>query len=283
MENKITTKLNWLNKEVFILLTGLFIVAQTLGLIVAQNLILLDIKSAPLTGDLNNPLEAVYLIIMILVMTGVILIILKYKKAKSLWLFEALAIFSTSIIVFGSFFPQDDLLVFLITIVILAFRYTHKENKMYKNFVSILAISGAGALLGISLGVIPVLIFIILLSIYDFIAVFKTKHMVTLAKGVTKKNLSFTYTLPTKEHTFELGTGDMVIPLTFAVSVLSTQTIMGIEKFITPILILLASLIGLILTLHYCSLKKGRVLPALPLQTALMIIVFGMTNLIGFW
>jgi presenilin-like A22 family membrane protease len=148
-------KLGWLNKEVFILLTGLFVIAQTLGIIVAKNLITLGIKSTPMTGDLNNPLEAVYLIFMILFMTVFILILLKYRKNNSLWIFEAIAIFSTSIIIFGSFFPQNDTLVLLITLTILAYRYTHKKSLMYKNFVSILAISGAGAILGISLGVIP--------------------------------------------------------------------------------------------------------------------------------
>ena len=274
----VNKKLSWLNKDVFILLTGLFLIAQTLGLIVAQKLILLDIKSAPITGDLNNPLEAIYLIVMILIMTTFILILLKYKKNKSLWIFEALAIFSTSIIVFGSFFPKDDSLVFLITIVILAFRYTHKENKLFKNFVSILAISGAGAILGISLGLIPVLIFIILLSIYDFIAVFKTKHMVTMGKSIIKQNLAFTLSIPTKKHNFELGNGDLVIPLIVATSVFANGFFMN--NFLVAILCLIASYIGIMFSIYTVSVKKIP-LPALPPQTALMVLVIIISFLLG--
>ena len=125
---------------------------------------------------------------------------------------------------------------------------------------------------------------LVLLSVYDYVAVFKTKHMVTLAKSVTKKNLSFTYALPTKEHQFELGTGDLVMPLVFATSVLaSTKPLYPFPQYLVPpTLILLASLTGLILTISYLSKRIGKALPALPPQTALMIAAFFLSKLIGF-
>lgn len=257
----------------------LFAISQSLGLIIANNLINLGIKSAPITGDLNNPLEAVYLIFMILLMTGFLLILIKYKKQrKLLWVVEGLAIFATITIVFSSFFPENDFLVLLIALVIIVYRYTHKQSVMFRNFVSIIAIAGAGALIGISLGVLVVLLFISLLSIYDFIAVFKTKHMVELGKNVTKQNLAFTVSMPTKEHGFELGNGDLVIPLILASSIIANGFFYN--NFLVAILCLIGSLIGLIISIYIVSVKKIP-LPALPPQTVLMIIIVGISFLIG--
>ena len=109
--------------------------------------------------------------------------------------------------------------------------------------------------------------------------------MVTLAKGVTKKNLAFTFALPTKEHTFELGTGDMVIPLTFAVSVLNaTKVSLPLElRLIPALIILLASLTGLIWTINFSAKKIGRALPALPPQTVLMVLAYALVYATGYF
>jgi presenilin-like A22 family membrane protease len=141
-----------------------------------------------------------------------------------------------------------------------------------------LAAAGAGPLIGYNFGIIPVALFLVILAGYDIIAVFYTKHMVTLAKGITKKNLAFTFALPTKEHDFELGTGDMVIPLVFAVSVLveTTQHFSFPFALISPVIILWGSLTGLLLTIQYSSTHVGKALPALPLQTAIMFLMLGL-------
>jgi hypothetical protein len=109
--------------------------------------------------------------------------------------------------------------------------------------------------------------------------------MVSMAKAITNKNLAFTYALPTKEHKFELGTGDLVIPLIFAVSVLG-ETMKNVQAngfvlFLPSILVLIASLAGLLITINYVSKKAGTALPALPLQTALMVVVFGILKIFG--
>ncbi len=271
--------MNWLDKKVFLLLGIVFVIGEGLGLLVANNLIALGIKSEPLTGNMNNPLEAIYLIVIILLMTSLILVLLKYKKQrKFLWLFEFLAVFATGTIVLGSFLPYDDLLVLAIMIIILAVRYTHRENIFIRDFVGIIAIAGAGAVIGISFGLIPVILFVILLSIYDFIAVFKTKHMVELGKKVTKQNLAFTIAMPTKKHTFELGNGDLVIPLIVASSVFANGFF--VNNFLVAILCLIGSFIGLVLSIYIVSTKKIA-LPALPPQTAIMVIIIGLAFLIG--
>jgi presenilin-like A22 family membrane protease len=267
-----------LNLRVFGLLTIIFLIAELLGIFVAQRLIELGIKGSTITGDPNNPLEAIYLITMILFVTGIIIFLIKHKKQKKfLWLFEILAVFATTTIVFGVII-QDDFIVLLIALMLIILRLKNKKNVWLRDLVSIIAVAGAGAIIGVSIGIFPVLLFITLLSIYDFIAVFKTKHMLELGKSVTKQNMAFTIAMPTKEHKFELGNGDLVIPLVVVASVLASPFFTN--NFLVALLCLVGSYIGLIFSIYIVA-KKKIALPALPPQTIIMLIIIGIAFLLG--
>ena len=268
--------------QVFSQLIILFIITQFLGLFVGYQIILTGQQQGIITSDPNDVVNAVGLIVYILVFTAILLIIMKYYKGFGLFKgLEALVIFGTGLTVFSIF--VDYRIAIVLTIILILSRIAFKENIMLRNVSSIIASVGAGALIGTALGLIPVVTFVVLLSIYDYIAVFKTKHMVTLAKGITKKNLSFTFAMPTKQHTFELGTGDIVIPLTFAVSVLGITSLKFAFpiNFISPILILLGSLIALLFTIDYSSKNIGKALPALPPQAVTMIVMLGISFALG--
>jgi len=51
-----------------------------------------------------------------------------------------------------------------------------------QNIAAMISGAGVGALLGASFGIVPSLLFLIILCVYDFVSVFITKHMITLAK-----------------------------------------------------------------------------------------------------
>jgi presenilin-like A22 family membrane protease len=179
---------------------------------------------------------------------------------------------------FALFFHPEEFSAALepLAILFIILRNAVPEHLLLRNATTVILAAGIGAILGSGIGVIPVLAFLAAMSIYDYIAVFKTGHMVTLAKAVTKQNLSFTFAMPTPEHQFELGTGDIVLPLAFAVSVLHQYAArMAYPNYwIAPLAILAAAFIGLHFTLHYASKRVGKALPALPLQSVLMIIAY---------
>ncbi|MAG18152.1 MAG: hypothetical protein CL944_01625 [Candidatus Diapherotrites archaeon] len=283
--NKRNLILILMNKQLIIQLIIIFVLTQGIGLYAGNFMIEQDIHTTLVTDNPDDVENSIGLMVWILGFTAILLILIKFAPEWLLTILlkgiESMAIFGTTLIVLLPTGIVDEIIL-LIAIVFVVLRIIFKEHLLLRNASSIVAAAGAGALIGASLGVIPILVFIVLLGVYDYIAVFKTKHMVTLAKGVTKKNLAFTYALPTKEHKFELGTGDMVIPLAFAISVLATQTTSGLVKFIPSVAILIASLAGLIITLDYASKNKGKPLPALPLQTVLMVLVFGITKILGF-
>jgi len=104
-----------------------------------------------------------------------------------------------------------------------------------------------------------------------------------LAEKTVKMNLAFTFMIPTKDHVFQLGTGDMVIPLVFAASLMNAkaQALAFPFYLVSPLGVLLASLIGLILTLEYAD-RKRIALPALPPQTVLMVLAWVALGAAGF-
>ncbi|MFH1696482.1 MAG: presenilin family intramembrane aspartyl protease, partial [Candidatus Diapherotrites archaeon] len=273
--------------ELFAQLIILFLITQAIGLWTANTLIRENVHAEIIPGKGPEDVESsVGLFGYIIGFTIILLIAIKFLTGRLLyWLMKVLesaAILGTSFLVFASF--VDHVFVGLVSIALVALRNIYSKNLWLRNVTSVLSAAGAGALIGVSLGVFPVLVFISMLAIYDLVAVFKTKHMVTIAKAVTKKNLSFTFAMPTKEHTFELGTGDMVIPLTFAVSVMAAgkQALVFPLFLVAPMLILAASLAGLLWTIDYCAKKPGRALPALPPQTVLMILAWLLAGALGF-
>lgn len=97
---------------------------------------------------------------------------------------------------------------------------------------------GVLTILGISLSILPLCILLVLLAIYDAIAVYKTKHMITMASSVMEMKLPVLLVIPkTREYSFRkqeslnkqlkekkkrdalfIGLGDIIIPGTLAVS-----------------------------------------------------------------
>ena len=264
-------KEDWVSLEAFKKLAIIFVITQTLGLIVATLLLAQGAQQPIFTENINDVANSIYLIFMILAMTAVILIVLRFRRKRNiLWYIEALAVFTTTIVVASAFFPTNDYIALAIAILLVAWRYTHRNNLWLRNVVGIIAIVGAGALIGISLGLLPVFVFIIALSIYDLIAVFGTKHMVVIGRAVVKQNFAFTIALPTKHHTFELGNGDLVIPLMTASSVMANGLFNS--NYFVASLLLSASFIGLMISIYLVA-KKQFAMPALPPQTVLMVCV----------
>lgn len=269
-----------MDKKTLIIFTIIFFIVQVIGTIVSMGFSGLGLEATLINEDPNDVINAIALIIYILVMTGVILILIKYKKSKNIfWIFEILAVWTTTALVIGLLI--GDYAMIIATILILA-RLKWKKNIWIKNIAALMAVVGAGALIGISLGIIPIIVFVILLSIYDLIAVFGTKHMITMAKTITKENMAFTFTFPTKKREINLGTGDLVIPLAVIAATINSTQITGIQNtFLAGIIVAISAYIGLVMTIWWVSKKEGRALPALPPQTALMVITIIILILIG--
>ena len=104
--------------------------------------------------------------------------------------------------------------------------------------VGVIVASGAIAIFGISLGILPTLILLIVMAIYDAISVYRTKHMIDLADTVMDLKLPILLVAP-KESSYSfrkqtglkkqlrhrkergamfMGLGDVIIPSVLAMS-----------------------------------------------------------------
>jgi presenilin-like A22 family membrane protease len=244
----------------------------------------------------NNPEISFFLFAYIIGVTLVMLLIIKVKKSLIRGL-EAFVIFVSSLVTFSFLIPLSvqfvwidftsllfsplgsigSLLSGILTLdIIFALILTVwkflRPTILSQDIAAIFSGSGVGALLGLSLGIVPCIIFMMILSVYDFVSVFITKHMVSMAKAITERPTAFTIATPhefkeakyipikkskKKVHVFQLGLGDIIIPLMFSVSILNKFTIFHSLITIT------GSLIALII-LTVIITRKPMALPALP-------------------
>ena len=238
---------------------------------------------APMPGA-NNPLNALFFIGYIIFGAVMIVFVARHYKGMMLFrLLEIAVIFSASTIVFfaiGLSFLQLDFLYSIVfgtaaAFLLAAAKFFWNEAK---NTAAIISSAGVGAIFGFSLGFAPAMIFIILLSIYDYIAVFKTKHMIEMARELSSRQLSFAVTakdIPArkpKEKTevyveramkegerLDLGTGDLSVPAMISVSAYS----LGPNGLIYALAVAAGSTLSIYLLLRFVS-KQKVFLPALP-------------------
>ncbi len=149
-------------------------------------------SSQIVSGPSNALLLLAYIIFLAVVM---ILIFRFYHGAKLFRVIEGVVIFIASFYVFLviiAYFTQSSN-VATIGAAIMAILLVAAKNKWVKlkNVAAIIASIGVGAVLGFGFSFFAAIIFMGLLAIYDFVAVFITKHMITLANVVTDNNLAF--------------------------------------------------------------------------------------------
>ena len=255
-------------------IVAMFLIAQLIGLFVGIQLTgdkeYQDLNVTPnqQPGDVGNSL---LFLGYVLVVAAVVVLIIKYMKWAAILfkLLELVTIFITSSLVFFVFLsylqvPHMYTITIALSILLVGLKFIYPK---IKNVTAIISSSAVGALFGFSFDIVPTLIFIVLISLYDFISVFITKHMVYMAKEMSRMDLSFSiasrerrYVKEKKkeeEFSVELGSGDMAIPLMLAVSVYNSFTL------VDSLAVVLGTSVGLIAVLYYVT-RKRVFLPALP-------------------
>ncbi len=224
-------------------------------------------------------------IIAFLVITSLTLVFLKFFKGKGgklfFQIFLFLAIFIGAQTIFSLILPPLLATIFAFLLVILRI----VKPRLWTHNLSLgLGIAGISATLGIIISWQTLAIILAVLSVYDIIAVYKTKHMVKMAKAsivkgaplalVIPENFSFWNSdvsglnLKGKRQFLILGTGDLALPIAFAVSVIS-------EGLFASLIVIGAALAGLfLLHLLFSKQKKPQPMPALPPIAACCLVGF---------
>ncbi|OGM99239.1 MAG: hypothetical protein A2915_02785 [Candidatus Yanofskybacteria bacterium RIFCSPLOWO2_01_FULL_41_34] len=199
----------------------------------------------------------------------------KYQKVASFSfkLFLVLIVFSGTSVVAGtlSSLPWD----FWVTIFIVAI-FVLIKNVLVHNVGIILAIAGIGSLLGLAISPGTAIIVMVALSFYDIIAVYVTKHMVSMAKNMIESGAIFGFIIPSQMNGFFfhkreaqnqvaaggqfmiLGSGDIGLPVVLASSVAG-------YSLDSAIIVAVFSLAGLFIThLIFVNQKERKAMAALP-------------------
>jgi presenilin-like A22 family membrane protease len=271
-------------KKLVLTIILFFTLAQLFGILTGI-VLFRDMNVNPYVQEMKTPVSgndltySLYLFAYVLIGAVVMLVFIrKFKSDLAFFLMEFTLISGASSLVFYALLrllvPGTDYLLAMALGIVFGLALAISKNFVpnLKNPAAILSSAGAGALFGVSLGIGPLLVFLLLLSLYDYVAVFKTKHMVEFANYMVKKDMAFTVTSKgyveeeKKERRIDLGTGDMVMPVMIEVALLPISPIASLFAFIGA-----AVAIGTFLLL---ALRKKMVLPALPPIAVGMLVFF---------
>jgi presenilin-like A22 family membrane protease len=214
-------------------MAGFIILVQVLALAMAAPMAESGMQAFEDTSSIWN---VAWYIVVILVFTAFILFIIKTNKKYILHaviLFAVVATMYYVLIAFMSVVPA-----IILTLALAALLYKFPEWYVI-DVTGILVGAGASAIFGISFEVLPTIIFLILLAVYDIISVYKTKHMIALAEGVMELRVPILFVVPKRKDysfmkqdfsakkddgeeeergAFFMGLGDAVMPTILVVS-----------------------------------------------------------------
>src|SRR2546430_3887122 len=212
-------------------------------------------QAFPNPSDVTN--TAIY-IILILVFTAVILGLVRYRRQNLAKYVIMASIFVTLAFVlllplyyglwYGTGQSQDPnflnslanvatLLSFAVAAVLLYLLVKFPEWYVVDT-IGFVTAAGVTAILGISFGLLPAILLLVALAVYDAWAVYRTKHMITLADELTSQRLPILLVIPKKAgYSFReqkslkgqiaageereamfIGLGDLIIPGILSVS-----------------------------------------------------------------
>ncbi len=305
------------------LLTALmFMVVNLSALLISVPFMTNEVASFQAFEDPSDPINPLLYIVALILMTIFMLLLIRFLKEKVLKYFILGSIFIALCYVFllpsiyGISFlthlPPYNAFVFLVgaafsSIISFFLVVMLKSNPEWYvvNGIGILVASGMTAILGISLGILPAMILLIGLAIYDYVAVYKTKHMITLAEAVSKEKVPVMLVVPErndyslketegfkeekkkvrkgKRDAMFIGLGDLVIPGTLTVSSFiflpAKEILFGLTtNLAVAIFVFLGTMVGF----YYLNLMiaKGKPHAGLPLLNGGAILFYMLSYLL---
>jgi presenilin-like A22 family membrane protease len=234
--------------------------------------------------SLVNPL---IFIVILLVFTGLLLLLIRWKAEKVIQAVILISIFFTFVYIFSgiTFVLAGDTLfgsglALAASIAATVVLYIFPEWYVLDT-LGLLIAAGAASIFGISLDVLPVVLLLAALAVYDAISVYRTKHMLTLAEGVVNLKSPILFIVPKKKDysyrrdgieavggegersAFLIGMGDLIMPSILVVSAnVYTATVRFGPISVPALGAIIGSVAGLIFLLSYVI--KGKPQAGLP-------------------
>ena len=223
----------------------------------------------------------------LLVFTLVLLALIRVRRRRFIAFLIGFAIFMTFLYIFGALFHLmlgTSGAVAAGTVIAAgaatALLYLYPEWYVI-DILGVLISAGIASIFGVSHAILPVIVLLVLLAVYDAISVYRTKHMITLAEGVLETKAPIMVVVPKRmdysfrkegleikegeeRGAFVMGMGDLIMP---SILVASSHVFVDAPAVLwtlsAPTLGAMAgSLVGLAVLLYFVN--KGNPQAGLP-------------------
>lgn len=290
-------KHNW---SITLLLVGMFLLAQVVGLGILNAYI--DVQKTTQTGtvawkelpaiggygmerpDVAPSVSVAYILVALIIGTILILLIVRWQKVMlwKLWFWLAVALCLH--IAFSAFLASG---IALLLALVLATLKIFKPNVLVHNATELFIYGGLAVIFVPLLTPVTAIVLLLLISVYDMYAVWRSQHMATMARFQAQSGIFAGLLLPYGPHklvftrkeargekvrTAILGGGDIGFPLIFAGVIMKT---FGLQL---SVLIPLGATLALFGLLLYGQKKKFY--PAMPFITAGCLAGYGLLLLL---
>jgi presenilin-like A22 family membrane protease len=276
--------MNWSRVLPLVTIPAMLVLVEIIALLLSLPMQTAGITAFEDPESFTNPL---IFIVILLVFTAFLLVLIRYRWKKLIGVIIAVSIFFTFIYIFAGItiyflgmVPGTLGVTLALSLFSTALLYLYPEWYIIDT-LGVLIAAGAASIFGISLNVIPVLLLLVILMVYDAISVYKTRHMVTLAEGVIDIKSPILFIVPKRRGysfmregigdldggeraAFVIGMGDLIMPSILVVSAnvfLNSTRLAGVITL--PALgAIIGSVIGLSLLLTV--VQKGKPQAGLP-------------------
>ena len=215
------------------------------------------------------------------VVIGLILFLIPASKLKLVFRTLFVLMYAWGVFVVLTFILQSHLILISIIAVAAGLVWFLRPSVWLQNILMLLALAGIGAAFGILISPWPVMIFLLIVAVYDFLAV-RFGYMMWMAKKLSQSGSLPAFVIPKTKSNWNqdlksknslsivegeaserdysiLGGGDVGFPLILMVSISANY------GFGSSLIVAAFSLIGLISAFVIQSLfLKGKPMPALP-------------------
>lgn len=242
--------------KITLILATLFLLAQVIGLVITSRYLEEDLPYNLQRPELKPETSFIHILVLILAGTFVVFILARLGATRlwKIWFFISVAL--TLSISFSAFIQES--LAFVLAIILAVYK-VFKPNVVVHNLTELFIYGALAAIFVPILNLFSISVLLVLISVYDMIAVWKTKHMISLAKFQTKLRIFAGLLIPYgKGKSAILGGGDIGFPLLFSGVLLNN---FGIKAFVVPFVVTLA------LFLLFLKSEKKKFYPAMPFLT----------------
>ena len=249
------------SNSVILWMTVTFLLAEFFGFAIQTHYAKTELPFGLTPPPVTEEQSVGYFIAMVLVATVIFLIIIKFALFLIWKIWYVLAVTLCSAVSLRVILNDNLALVAAFLSAVLS---TVEKDPYFYNLVQVLCYAGLASIFSPIFNIGSMIILLVLISVYDFVSVYITGHMVTLAKSQEKTGIYSGVVVKDVERNESafLGGGDLILPMLFSGVAGRTSVISGyfvIYGATAALLVLL--LMG----------EKRKAYPAMPILSTGMI------------